>query len=163
MLDSSVATVEQTRNLIQVVSFNFTNNSNGWNRWGSNGVSSNMDNGRYNVTTNSSSNDKDGAQIAYDPTGGFIKGRTYVITFDISSTTNGRVYPYMQYAQNNTYTPQGDFINTTTQNNYIQVTNQSQTVTMEGVCEGDCNRLIFAIGNIQGTISIDNFTLSYYE
>lgn len=155
--------VKQTRNLIQVVSFNFSNNnSNGWNRWG-NGASSNMNNGRYNVTTNSSSNDKDAAQIAYDPTGGFIKGRTYVITFDISSTTNGRVYPYMQYAQNNTYTPQGDFINTTTQNNYIQVTNQTQTVTMEGVCEGDCNRLIFAIGNIQGTISIDNFTLSYYE
>ena len=155
--------VEQTRNLIRVVSFNFNNNnSNGWNRWG-NGASSNTNDGRYNVTTNSSSTDKDAAQIAYDPTGGFIKGRTYVITFDISSTTNGRVYPYMQYAQNNTYTPQGDFINKTTQDNYIQVTNQSQTVTMEGVCEGDCNRLIFAIGNIQGTISIDNFTLSYYE
>lgn len=157
-----IINITQTRNLIQVVSFNFTNNSNGWNRWG-NGASSNTNNGRYNVTTNSSSTDKDAAQIAYDPTGGFIKGRTYVITFDISSTTNGRVYPYMQYAQNNTYTPQGDFINTATQNNYIQVTNQSQTVTMEGVCEGDCNRLIFAIGNIQGTISIDNFTLSYYE
>lgn len=160
--ENNSVSITQTRNLIQVVSMNFSNNDNGWNAWGNN-ASRNRNNGRLNVTTNSSSTDKDAAQIAYDPTGGFTKGRTYVITFDISSTTNGRVYPYMQYAQNSTYTPQGDFINTVTQNNYIDVTNQSQTVTMEGICEGDCNRLIFAIGTIQGTISIDNFSLSYYE
>lgn len=154
--------IEQKIKLTQVVSFNFSNNSNGWNQWG-NGASGSRSNGTYNVTTTSSSTDKDAAQIAYDPSNEFVKGRKYVIKFDIKSTVSGKVYPYMQYAKNETYTPQGDFINTSTKNNYVEVTNQTQTVTMEGICEGNCNRLIIAIGNIKGTITLDNFSISYYE
>ena len=140
----------------------FQNNDHGFNAWGNQSQKGNS-NGEYRVTTSSASNDKDATQIAFDPSGGFTNGKTYIIQYDIrtSNNVNGKVYPYIQYAQNNNYRPCGDFI--LNGQNYVEVSSTKQTVVMEAQCTETANRLIFAIGTIHGTVYLDNFSLYVVE
>ena len=157
--------IDQTRNLIEVVTWNWNNGSNNFSVNGANG--SGVNNGAFYVTNNSRRTNDYDVQIYYDvpQADRFVAGRTYRLVMKIrgtSNNSNNTIYPILQ-RNVDPWQWVVDFKELT-----VPTSNNTYTeIILEGVCtdEADNNarRLQFNIGHYQGTLYFDELTLYYYE
>lgn len=151
--------IDQTWMTTQIFSTDFNNNStNGWGAWQPTVSSWGVSNGELWVTTSRLENDKDQGQVARTSGVTFKKDKTYILKFKVWATATGKIYPYMQYANDSAsrWDPVGDFP-------VVEITKTGEAneiaVELEAGCEADGNRLIFAIGQISGTIHFDDLEI----
>ena len=157
--------INQTRDLRQVLSWNWNNGTNNFSVSGANG--SGVNNGAFYVTNNSRRTNDYDVQVYYDvpQADRFVVGRTYRLVMKIrgtSNNSNNTIYPILQ-RNADPWQWVVDF-------KELKVPTSNNTYTeiiLEGVCTGEADnnarRLQFNIGHYQGTLYFDELTLYYYE
>lgn len=157
--------ITQTRNLIEVVTWNWNNGTNNFSVNGANG--SGVNNGAFYVTNNSRRTNDYDVQVYYDvpQADRFVVERTYRLVMKIrgtSNNSNNTIYPILQ-RNADPWQWVVDFKELT-----VPTSNNTYTeIILEGVCTGEADnnarRLQFNIGHYQGTLYFDELTLYYYE